>query len=369
MKNTTLFSVISGTLMLASQAFAQEYTFVSIEVQCPAAAASDCPAELAPGKVAAQTSLRGINARGDIVGFYVAIAGGKQHGFLLQDGEYTSLDFPIPGVRATVANGINPRGEIVGQYTVPVHDTKNPPAEDSPLYCPSGADPACIKGFHYWRGKFSTLMFPATVDENGQQHKHPGAIAQRITPDGDIYGCLHDHDLAASMFGATWTSSGSSSLTFNGGELSDPMPVSMSMNNGATPGGAQTIVGFFMDMKNQQRGYRVQSGMLDPYDPTSITTLTAIWDINPDGNFVGTYRESGEVAAKRHGFLQTDGFAPVILDFVCQEPTGCAGAPFGTAAFATVAFGINPAGVIVGQYALVSGGATHGFIAMPPDKN
>jgi hypothetical protein len=47
-------------------------------------------------------------------------------------------------------------------------------------------------------------MFPITIDENGQQRHHPGAIAQRITADGDIYGCVHDHDLGPSMYGAAW---------------------------------------------------------------------------------------------------------------------------------------------------------------------
>jgi hypothetical protein len=365
MKNEALFSVISGTLMLAGQAFAHQYTFAPIDVQCPAATpASACPAGLAPGQMAAQTSARGINAQGDIVGFYVA--GGKQHGFLLMDGQYTSLDFPVPGVRATVANGINARGEIVGQYTVPVHDPADSPPEDSPLYCPTAGDPACIKGFRYWHGTFSTVMFPATVDESGNQHTHPGAIAQRISSDGAIYGCLHDHNLTASMFGAAWTDQRTFSLTFNGGELSDPMAISMSMNNGATPGGAQTIVGLFMDMLNQQHGYLVRNGMFESYDPTPATTLTAIWDINPRQQFVGTYRESGEPLAKRHGFLQSpDGSAAMTLDFVCQELEGCAGAPFGTPAFATVAFGVNPDGVIVGQYVLVNGGAPHGFVARP----
>ena len=369
MKNKTLFSFVSGTLMLASQAFAQPYRFVPVDVYCPAAAdASACPAGLAPGQVAAQTSARGINASADVVGFYVA--GGRQHGFLLKDGQYTSLDFPAAGVRATIANGINPRGEIVGQYTVAVHNPSNPPPEDSPLYCPSAADPACIKGFHYWRGEFSTVMFPATVDENGQSRKHPGAIAQRITPDGDIYGCVHDHDLSQSMFGAAWTRKGTFSLTFNGGELSDPMAIPMSMNNGGTPGNGRTIVGLFMEMnmmnQQQQHGYIVRNGMLESYDPTGATNLTAIWDINPRKQFVGTYRAEGEAAARRHGFLQQpDGSAAVILDFTCQESAGCAGAAAGTVAFATTAFGVNPAGVVVGHYVLVIGGAPHGFVAVP----
>jgi hypothetical protein len=322
------------------------------------------------------TSARGINARGDIVGLYVAVAGGQQHGFLLSDGRYTSLDFPVPGVRATIANGINPRGEIVGQYTVPVHNPNNPPPEDSPLYCPSASDPACIKAFYYWRGQFSTVIFPATVDENGQPHKHPGAIAQRITPDGDIYGCLHDHDLGQSMFGAAWTLLGTFSLTSSGGELSDPMAVPMSMNNGAMPGGGDTIVGLFVDMPvnpaqtPQQHGYTVRNGIFEPYDPTPTTNLTAIWDINPSQQFVGTYREGGENSARRHGFLQNpDGSAPVIFDFTCQEATGCAGAPFGTVALATVAFGVNPDGIIVGQYVLTNGGLAHGFVAVPSDRN
>ncbi len=372
MTSKMLVLMISGTLTLAGQAFAQPYTFVSIDVSCPASYdPSACPAGLAPGQIAAQTGARGINAQGDVVGFYVAVAGGQQHGFVLAGGRYTSLDFPVAGVRATAANGINARGEIVGQYTVPAHDLSNPPPEDSPFYCPSAGNPACIKGFLYSRGTFSTVLFPATVDENGETRKHPGAIAQRITADGDIYGCVHDHDLGSSMFGAGWTRSGTSSLAYDGGTLSDPMAVPMSMHNGATLGG-NVIVGLFADMSNRTRGYVVRDEMLEPYDatlpPTSTTTpaLTAIWDMNASQQFVGTYRAAGEPLTKRHGFLQNpDGSAPVTLDFMCQEPLGCAGASFGSVAFSTIAFGINPSGVIVGQYQLVSGGAAHGFIAIP----
>lgn len=365
MKHGMLFSFVAGMLMLAGQAFAQQYTVVSIDVRCPSTAdASACPAGLAPGQVAAQTSARGINARGDIVGSYVAA--GRQRGFLLSQGRYTSLDFPVPGVRATIANGINARGEIVGQYTLPVHDLINPPPEQSPLYCPAATDPACIKGFHYRDGRFSTVMFPATVDEHGQEHKHPGAIAQRITGDGDIYGCVHDHDLGMSMFGAAWTRFGAFSLASNGGQLSDPMGIPMSMNNGATPGG-DIVVGLFVDMFNQQHGFLVRNGMLESYDPTPATNLSAIWDINPSQQFVGTYREAGELPGRRHAFLQNpDGSDPITLNFTCQEPAGCAGAPFGTVAFSTIAFGINADGVIVGQYVLVSGTGAHGFVAIPP---
>ena len=153
MTTKALVSVIPATFMLAGHAFAEPYRFVPIDVECPAtAAASSCPAGLAPGQMAAQTSAKGINSGGDIVGSYIAVVGGPQHGFLLSHGQFSSLDFPMAGVRATVANGINARGEIVGQYSAPVHDASNPPPQDSPLYCPAAAtptatNPACIKGY------------------------------------------------------------------------------------------------------------------------------------------------------------------------------------------------------------------------------
>ena len=362
MRMQTLLAAMLGTFVLAGDAGAQPYRFIPVDVHCPATAVA-CPAGLAPGQVAAQTSARGINSSGDIVGFYVA--GGRQYGFLLSRGQFTSLEFPVPGARGTIANGINARGEIVGQYSAPVHDATNPPPADSPLYCPSASSPACIKGFYYWRGQFSTVMFPSTVDENGHEQHHPGAIAQRITADGDIYGCVHDHDLGTSMHGAVWTRSGTFSLLPDGGQLADPMAVPMSMNNGGTPGGGQTVVGLFMDMSNQQHGYVIRDGMLALYDPPGAN-LTAIWDINASGRFVGTFRYAGEPAAKRHGFLQSpDAVNPVTLDFTCDEPAGCAGAPVGTVAFSTIAFGVNADGVVVGQYVLVPGGALHGFVAIP----
>ena len=51
------------------------------------------------------------------------------------------------------------------------------------------------------------------------------------------------------------------------------------------------------------------------------------------------------------------------------DGAGCAGAPLGIVAFSTNPFGINPAAVIVGQYQLVSGGAPHGFVAVPTDAD
>jgi probable HAF family extracellular repeat protein len=62
------------------------------------------------------TGAVGINPSGDIVGRYQTVDG-KFHGFLLSASNFTSLDFP--GAAATSAFGINPEGEIVGSYCDP----------------------------------------------------------------------------------------------------------------------------------------------------------------------------------------------------------------------------------------------------------
>jgi probable HAF family extracellular repeat protein len=316
-----ILTLAAALLFLVSPSGAQSFTFTTIDVPCGACL----------GGVAQQTLASGINPAGDIVGSFTD-QNGKQHGFLFTGGKFITID--VPSALSTSANGISPSGDIVGNYNVGVSSAPL----DSPDYCPA-ASPACIKGFLYSHGQFSTVLFPG----------HPGAIPQRITPDGDIYGCLHNTDLGLSMFGAVWARSGDISLTEGGGELADPtQSVSMSMNNGATPGGG-IIVGLWTDMSNHRHGFQVQNGVFRSFDVPS-SQLTAIWDINPSQQFVGTYVDG---AGHRHGFLQLpEDFAPVNVDF--------------PGAASTVAFGINPDGVIVGQY--LASGRLHGFVAVPAES-
>ena len=312
--------------MLSVSSAAQSFDFVSIDVPC-----NDCP-----GGIARATSAQGINPAGDIVGFCTD-AVGVSHGFLLSRGRFTRIEVPgtlagVAGVLPTAARGISPSGEIVGTYTAPVSTAP----EASPDFCPAAGSVACIKGFLYSHGEFSTVLVPA----------HPGAIPQRITPDVDIYGCLHDFDLMASMFGFARTRSGYISLTADGGELADPsQSVPASMNNGATPDG-HTIVGGWTDLvTGKTHGYVVHDGNFHSYDVPGSTT-TFIWDINPAGAFVGLYH-----AGRNHGFLQLpDGPEPITVD----PPNSVNG----------TAIGINPGGAIVGQY-IDSSGHLHGFLAVP----
>ncbi len=333
------FAMFAAALLLsAAPGRAQSFSFTTIDVPCSA-----CPAG-----IARRTAIAGINPGGDIVGVYTD-AVGKSNGFLLSGGQFTTIDVPgslvgSTGTLPTVARGISPSGEIVGQFTAP----HNPPLStsvgfDSPAYCPAVGSTACIKGFLYSRGKFSIVLFPG----------HPGAIPGRITPNGDMYGCLHDFDVMASMFSAAWTRFGDTSLTAGGGALADPSKsYPNSMHGGATPDG-NTMVGFYVDMMtSHQHGYILQNGVVQTYDvPGSIQTV--IWDINPGLEMVGTYKDS---AGKQHGFVQLpDGSAPLTLDAPSTSPFN---------AVSTTLMGINPGGVIVGQYADTTG-HTHGFLAVP----
>ena len=67
-----------------------------------------------PGSSVPYTYAFGIDASGQIVGSYSDAAGNRQ-GFLLDHGNYTTLD--VPGSLFTTAYGINASGQIVGYYT------------------------------------------------------------------------------------------------------------------------------------------------------------------------------------------------------------------------------------------------------------
>ncbi|MGA2889565.1 MAG: hypothetical protein ABSE51_16070 [Terracidiphilus sp.] len=88
---------------------AQQYTFVSLSAPFPGVTS---------------TLGYGVNDRGDVVGAYQinpdplgnpTTAG--QHGFVLKNGTYTTIDVPFPGATSTGAVGINNHGVIVGSYS------------------------------------------------------------------------------------------------------------------------------------------------------------------------------------------------------------------------------------------------------------
>jgi uncharacterized membrane protein len=250
---------------------------------------------------AAATSPSGINARGDIVGNFIDATG--THGFLLRDGEFTTIDFRDAAgtvVAGTGAAGIGPSGEIVGTYTV------------------VGEPGVNVHGYLLTKqGEFVAVNYPG----------HTNTIAQRILPDGTILGCRHDNDNMGSMKGVVITRSGS-----------EEIGLFASMANGATPD-HRRIVGLYRDM-DRNKGFLIDDGDFTPLVVPG-STGTSAWDMNPAGEIVGVYTKAGV-----HGFvLRDEVYVPV--DF--------------PGATATRAFGINARGDVVGSY--VADGKTHGFLA------
>jgi probable HAF family extracellular repeat protein len=68
-----------------------------------------------------------INDQGQIVGNY-ADNSGAVHGFVLEDGVFTTIDVPVEDVAHTIVSGINNRGQVVGRYL-----TSNPDDPSNPF--------------------------------------------------------------------------------------------------------------------------------------------------------------------------------------------------------------------------------------------
>lgn len=248
------------------------------------------------------TNAQGINARGDVSGFYTD-ATGRNHGFLWSRGSFLTID--VPNARITAARGIGPNGEIVGTYQLPGE---------------SGGIPS--HGFlRTSRGEFLPMDYPG----------HANTIPQRILPDGTVLGCYHDADLMGSMHGMRILPDGIDELAHG-----------MSMHNGSTPDG-RLIVGLYTDMMDGRgKGYIYENNTLTPLEVPN-STFTAAWDVNPAGVIVGVFTDS---TGATHGFT-FDGASFSQIDV--------------PGATATRVFGINARGDLVGAY--VQGGRTRGFMA------
>ena len=273
---------------------------------------------------AIRTRAWGIDRRGTIVGDY-RDSSNVSHGFLLSREGYVTVDVPgaligQPGSLPTSLHAMNPSGDIVGLYLAPPGLSAD---------CTVAGSPPCVKGFLLHGGIFSTVLFPG----------HAGSILQRITPNGDIYGCYHDADTMGSMFGFALTASGFSSID-----------VPASMHTGATPDGS-TIVGLYTDMTTMPaltHGYVLQNGNFQSFDVPN-STFTQAWDINPAKSIVGDFKDA---AGMFHGFLKT-AEEYTLIDF--------------PAAVASHAQGINSRGAIVGMYTDTNN-KTHGFLGVPVDE-
>jgi probable HAF family extracellular repeat protein len=120
-----------------------------------------------PGTVT--TEARGINNRGQIVGFSLGTAIGEQHGFLYSRGRFTQLD--VPGASATAAEDINNTGQITGGFSTVTQG----------------------HGFLDTRGSFTTFDVPGETETDASGINDLGQIVGSFRSDGNPrHGYLRD---------------------------------------------------------------------------------------------------------------------------------------------------------------------------------
>ena len=263
----------------------------------PDAAPAFVPIEV-PG--AAFTVARAITADGRVVGFF-GEAAGRQHGFLLADGNFTIIDVPVPGARATNAFGINARGDIVGSWVdsggvqhgflLPAYGSFTVIDEPSAIRTlAKGINSAGdIVGYYdtpdkrhgFLRNRDGVFR---TIDLEGTQGPPPnGTFTQWINARGDIVGSFFN----GSVHGFLMSRDGVTQLD---------VPVAGAINTNV-PGlnDRRDIVGYYTVNGRQLAFKRDRDGNYESFEaptPTPASSTLAI-GINSRGDVVGQYTHDG----------------------------------------------------------------------------
>ncbi len=262
---------------------------------------------------ATATVVLGINPAGDIVGAWDDAAG-KEHGFLLRGGQFTSFDYPATPEYGpstwTDAYGITPQGDIIGQY---------------------GRSDNTTQGFLLRDGQFFPVDLAGPQGAGALRNSMPYALS----PEGQIVGCYHQgyangKIIAGTMHGFVLSAAG---LSFD----EDPG----SMHQGVNPDG--DITGY---MTTDGRSYVISgSDGTKTWFTFPGALATRATNINTAGDIVGWYKDaSGHI----RGFLRQAGGAMSSIDVDLPGVTS------------THPSGINSVGEIVGYYSDAEG--WHGFL-------
>jgi uncharacterized membrane protein len=273
-----------------------------------------------PGALA--TFVVDINNAGDMVGRYCpdqSCAGsvgptGNWRGFLLSDGEVTSIEYP--GAFHTNATGINARGDIVGRYrnstTGGFHGYLLSDGEFTPIDYP---------------GAFSTRPYGITSDGGvivGDYCTVPGCI-------GPASGPYHAFVLRGGEF---------TSFDFPGAVRTHALKINS----------RGQIVGWYVTTDRVSHNFLLSNGTFTSIDyPGAGNTGGDAAGINARGDIVSSYcvaKGCSSAAQGAHGFLLSRG------NFTSFDFPGARG---------TNAFGINSRGDIVGGY-LDTGLKIHGYL-------
>ena len=258
---------------------------------------------------AASTFAFGINPQGDIVGGYVD-GTGREHGFLLRQGTFTSFDYPD----STWTEGW---GSIRGATS-----------SDSPgcLTAARGPSTASCCGM----GASILSMCP------GSRTPWPS----RISPDGTIAGCYHvanpnGSTILNTMYGFSGNTEGMISY-----------PQNRTMHNGINPAGDVVGLHFSLTSNLVEQSYLIRNGVTTWFR-FGGSAVTQAWDISPTGTIVGFHRTDMSVPPPIHGFvLEGDEFTSLDAPGASQ----------------TRAYGISATGDVVGYYYVAAENKNHGFL-------
>jgi len=273
-----------------------------------------------PGAVS--TDGVGINRCGDIVGHYVDPAG-IDHGYLLHKGGFVTIDFP--GGSGGHAHGINSGGAIVGEYFIG----------------------KTFHGYLLSDGVFTEIDFPGAQNTRANGINSAGEIAGSYVDNNgnnNTGGSNGSKGHGFLLSGRVFTT-----IDFPGATYTEAWRIN---DNGQ-------IVGRYQSGDGNFHVYllTVPSGTFTSIDYPGATTavggFTQMGGLNNNGDIASDYCNSSncglDTAGALHGFVLSGGV------FTSLDMPGAA---------ATVAFGINDRGVIVGGY-IDSNLRVHGLLRTP----
>jgi probable HAF family extracellular repeat protein len=247
----------------------------------------------------------GINASGQIVGYYFG-SGGISHGFLYSNGTYTTLDDPL-AANGTYALGINSFGQIVGYY----FDANN-----------------FEHGFLLSGGVYAPIDIGST-----------GTFAAGINDSGQIVGGYFDNNGSHGFF--------ESNDVITPVDHSEAYSTAVyGINNSASIGGAASPLGAWF-VGSYTPSYATLARLVGfvsvgNVDFAGEAASSSAYGVNDSGQIVG-YRDVG--SSNTQGYLYGGGWFTTIAD-----PAAVTGTINGT-----FPFGINDSGAIVGEYLGSSG--------------
>jgi probable HAF family extracellular repeat protein len=193
------------------------------------------------------------------VGYYSDAAG--THGFLLDQGNYTTLD--VPGSGFTYATGINASGQVVGFY-----------------FDAGGIG----HGFLFDHASYTTLDVPGSTSTEAYGINDSGQIVGSYSAGRAAPGFLLDNDSYTTL-DVPRILPYPSNLTLAGINASGEI--------------VGYIVGFDVDLFQTSRGFLLNQGSYTTLGVVPGAAFTEAYGINASGQIVGSYDD----AVGRHGFL------------------------------------------------------------------